>query len=265
MSVSGSLRDRNDEDILAESIAQVGLQLSERITHDRTHVRTARIEKTQDDDFVFDQVGIEATFDAILIQNQQIGNLDLHLVNGHRAGSFCGVCATAANATVATNSTRAIVISLFTAPTPPLRQCESQLLANDVHTTASRTITRIMFVEMGLKTNCRQTLLLNTTWPPGMSTQLLPFQYCTLKLVIPWPKFSAVLKVSFNVGGSFREANPSRNVNTSISFMVLVPAKFTCNQSLPNCPSVASFQPPPRPSYDPDDRHRSLLTQGNWR
>src|SRR6266404_1214132 len=45
--------------------------------------------------------------------------------------------------------------------------------------------TLILFVVMAAKLNCRHTLLLPLTLPPGTVTQLLPFQYCTSYPVTP--------------------------------------------------------------------------------
>src|SRR5688500_11240907 len=46
--------------------------------------------------------------------------------------------------------------------------------------------TRILLVVIGEKVNLRQTLLLPVTLPPGIVTQLLPFQYCTSKASSPY-------------------------------------------------------------------------------
>src|SRR5215216_5572239 len=55
--------------------------------------------------------------------------------------------------------------------------------------------TRILLVVIGAKVNLRQTLLFPVTLPPGTVTQVLPFQYSTLKEINPYK-----VKVCVSVG-----------------------------------------------------------------
>src|SRR5258708_23296252 len=90
---------------------------------------------------------------------------------------------------------------------------------------------------MGENVNLRQTWLLPDTLPPGTSTQLDPFQYCTSKPVNPYE-----LKVIVSVG-SLGFDQLSCNVKTSISPIVWLPLKSTSAQSEKVFAGAASFQP----------------------
>src|SRR5258706_15194782 len=87
------------------------------------------------------------------------------------------------------------------------------------------TNTLILLVAMGLKGNCRHTLLFPVTLPFGTVIHPDPVQYCTSNAVMPLSETIIAWDVSI-VFGSLSCA-----VKTSTSVMLLLPLQSTCSQS----------------------------------
>src|SRR4029079_1132281 len=100
------------------------------------------------------------------------------------------------------------------------------------------TRTRIFEVVSGVKVNTRHASVLFCTTPFGTACHDTPVQYCTVK--------SNGQPVQVNVGvGSTGADLLSCAAMTSISWIVLAPAKSTCTQSGKTLPVPSLHVPPP--------------------